>query len=314
MKKNYRFAGLFWLSVIGITTLRAQEEPTKLSSITLHVAQPTVNESVTDVQKVTLVTKIEGLITESGVASSDFNNAFLIEPKFLVTNLQKTAGGMRNMVVADCSFSLTVKQNAGAVFSQYAKTIKGTGFTDAEAVSNAISQIDPADEKAVAFIAKAKDKIVAYYNQNCEMIIQKAERSRQVKEFGQALSILLTVPEEANSCYAKAQAKAGVAFRELQNLKCKKYLLEAQTYAANKHFDNALETLSWIDPTGVCSSEAKALVKKIEGETTDDKKKRWQYVFRALDGTIEVGKARAAAMTNLTLYLMRQPGRTILIN
>lgn len=314
MKYSCNPAVFLLLTLALGTEARAQDEQPKLSSLSLHVTQPTVNESVTEVQTASLVTKVEGMITESGIASSDINNTFLIEPKFLVTSVQKTAGGMRAVVVADCSFSLSVKQASGAVFSQYAKTIKGTGFNDAEAVSNAISQIDPSDEKAVAFIAKAKDKIVAYYNQNCEMIMQKAEKNRQIKEFGQSLAILLTVPEEASGCYAKAQARAAVVFKEFQNLQCKKYMLEAQTYAAAKDYDNALQTLSWIDPTGVCSGEAKVLIKKIDGETSDDKKKQWQYVFKALDGTIEIGKARAAAMNNLTLYMMRQQGRTVVIN
>ena len=91
--------------------------------------------------------------------------------------------------------------------------------------------------------------------------------------------------------------------------------MDAQSYAAQKDFDNALQTTSWIDPTGVCSNEAKALIKKIEAESSDDKKKQWQYVFKALDGTIEVAKARAAAMTNLTLFWMKQQqGRTVIVN
>lgn len=313
MKRLLKLA-IATFACLPFAALQAQDEQPKLSSITLHVSQPTVNESVNDVQIASLVTKVEGIITESGLASSDFNNTFLVEPKFLVTSVQKTAGGMRSVVVADCSFSLTVKQNSGAVFSQYAKTVKGTGFNDAEAISNAISQIDPSDEKAVAFVAKAKDKIVAYYKQNCEVIMQKAEKQRSIKEFGQSLAILLTVPEEADGCYGKAQSKAAVVFKEFQNLQCKQYLQEARTYAANKDYDNALQTLSWIDPTGVCITEAKTLIKKIDGETTDDKKKRWQYVFKQLDGTIEIGKARAAAMNNLTLYLMRQGGRTVVVN
>ena len=297
-------------------TAHAQEDLPKLSSITLHISDPKVSEQVTEVHTSTLVTKVENIVTEAGIASSDYNNSFVIEPKFIVTNTQKSSSGMRSVVLADCSFSLTVKQqNSGAIFSQYSKAIKGNGFSDAEAVTNAISQIDASDEKAIAFIAKAKDKIVAYYKQNCDMLIQKSEKERMTKNYESALSILLSIPEEAQGCYGKAQSKAAVVFKEMQNYQCKKFILQAQTSAANKDFDNALQTLSWIDPTGSCTAEAKALIKKIENETSDDKKKQWQYVFKALDGTIEIGKARAAAMNAYTLYWMRQQGgRTVIIN
>ena len=202
-----------------------------------------------------------------------------------------------------------------AFFSQYSKLIKGSGTSDAQAITNAISQIDISDEKAMSFVTKAKDKIVTYYKQNCTVILQKAEKERNLKNYESSLSMLLTIPEEATGCYSQGQAKAKVVFKELQNYQCKKFLQDAQTYAANKDYDNALQSLSWIDPTGSCTGEAKALIKKIDAETSDDKKKQWQYVFKALDGTIEVEKARTAAMTNLTMYwLKQQSSRTIIVN
>ncbi|MBL7749305.1 MAG: hypothetical protein JNM19_17835 [Chitinophagaceae bacterium] len=311
--KNLLVAGLL-LTVFGAAA--QTEENTKLSTISLYVAPPVTTGEVSEAARSMIEEKITSLITESGIASAWYNNSFVAEPKLMVNGVQTTAGGMRNIMVADCSFSIIIKQqNSAIIFSQYSRNIKGSGFNKEEAVSNAISQIEFADDKAAKFIENAKSKIISYYNQNCELILQKAEKYRSMKEYQAALSILLTVPEEATTCYARAQQKAPAVFKEMQNLECKKYILQAQTAAAAKDFDNALETLSWIDPTGVCQAEAKALIKKIEAETTDDKKKQWQFVFKALDGTIEIGKARAAAMSNLTLYWMRQQsGRTIIVN
>ena len=316
MKKIFFIYSIFIAACLTSLSTSAQEELPKLSSITLHVSDPKVSETVNEVHISSLVTKIENIVTEAGLASSDYSNNFVIEPKFIVTNSQKSAGGMRSVVVADCNFSLTVKQqNSGAIFSQYARSFKGSGFSDAEAVTNAISQIDASDEKAVAFIAKAKEKIIAYYKQNCDVLMQKSAKDQMVKNYESSLAILLTIPEEAQGCYGKAQAKAATVFKEMQNYQCKKFILQAQTYAANKDYDNALETLSWIDPTGTCTAEAKNLIKKIDAETSDDKKKQWQYVFKALDGTIEIGKARAAAMNAYTAYWLRQQGnRTVIVN
>lgn len=288
----------------------------KLSSIMLNIGKPKVSDNVTENNIASLETKIESMVTESGLTSSDYNNNFIIEPKLTVTNVQKSAGGMRSVVIADCSFSLSIKQqNSGSAFSQYSKTIKGSGFNESEAITNAISQIDESDVKVQEFIAKGKQKIIDYYTQNCSVLMQKADKERMLKNYSEALSVLLTVPEEAKSCYAQAQSKAQVVFKEQQNFQCKKFLLEAQTAAANKDFDGALQTLSWIDPTGICAGEAKSLIKKIEKETTEDKRKQWQYVFKALDGSIEIGKARAAAMNNLTLYWLKNQGsKTVIVN
>ncbi|HEY5392700.1 MAG TPA: hypothetical protein VIJ57_11325 [Hanamia sp.] len=316
MKQTFlKYTFLLLLIHTGLLS-SAQETTEKLSSITLSIADPQVSDKVTETNKASLVSKIENMITEGGVGSADYSNNFVIQPKFIVTQVQKTSGGMRSVAVADCSFSLTVmQQNSGGVFSQYAKSIKGSGMSEEQAITNAISQIEESDEKAIAFIAKAKDKIIAYYKQNCSVILQKAEKERSIKNYESSLSILLTIPEEAGACYQQGQAKAKVVFKELQNYECKKYLQQAQTYAANQDYDNALQTLSFIDPTGNCTGEAKSLIKKIDGETSADKKKQWQYVFKQLDGSIEVEKARTAAMTNLTMFWLKQQSpRTIIVN
>lgn len=316
MKQSFLQYMLMLLLILPGLMSPAQEPTEKLSSITLSIADPQVSDKVTETNKEALVSKIENMITESGVGSANYNNNFIVQPKFIVTQIQKSSGGMRSVVIADCSFSLTVMQHSpGGVFSQYAKSLKGSGMSEEQAITNAISQIEASDEKAIAFMAKAKDKIIAYYKQNCSVILQKAEKERTIKNYEASLSMLLTIPEEAGGCYQQGQAKAKVVFKELQNYQCKKFLLEAQTYAANQDYDNALERLSWIDPTGSCTGEAKALIKKIDGETSADKKKQWQYVFKQLDGTIEVEKARTAAMTNLTMYwLKQQSSRTIIVN
>ena len=99
------------------SVIYAQENADKLSSITLGIGDPEVSDNVTETNKAALVSKIESLVTESGVGSSDYNNNFIIHPKFIVNEIQKSSGGMRAVSVADCSFILTVmQQNSGGVF------------------------------------------------------------------------------------------------------------------------------------------------------------------------------------------------------
>src|SRR6185437_8714554 len=168
-----KYACLLLLIHSGLLS-SAQEPTEKLSSITLSIADPQVSDKVTETNKSSLVSKIENMITEGGVGSAAYTNNFVVQPKFIVTQVQKSSGGMRSVAIADCSFSLTVmQQNSGSVFSQYAKSLKGSGMSEEQAITNAISQIEESDEKAIAFIAKAKDKIIAYYKQNCSIILQK---------------------------------------------------------------------------------------------------------------------------------------------
>jgi hypothetical protein len=289
--------------------LHAQEQDNKLSTISLAVVIPENVDGLTASQLSKLESKITSIVSESGIAASGYNQNFVIYPKFEIYNVQESKGGLRNITVADCNLSLYVKQvSTKQVFSSYNKAIKGSGFNREEAIVNALSQINSGSEEINGFINKAKEKIVAYYNQNCDIILQKAERERMQKKYESALSILLSIPEEAEGSYAKAQPKAILVFKELQQYNCKKYLQEATTYAANNDYDNALKRLSWIDPTISCGNEAKALLNTIAKEADEDKKKEWDLLFKVYEGKIEVAKAQAQAMTSITTaWMLSQP-------
>lgn len=286
---------------------QAQEQGSKLSAISLAVVLPHNSDRLSADQLSKLESKITSLVAESGLAASDYSQNFVIYPKFEIYNTQESRGGMRNIVVTDCSLSLFIKQvNTNNIFSSYTKKIQGSGFTREESIANALSQIDPGDEAAATFIKKAKEKIISYYNQNCDVILQKAERERVQKKYESALSVLLTIPEEAQGCFTKAQSKIQAVFKESQTYMCKQYLQKAKASAASNYYDDALRYLSWIDPTVNCGSEAKTLLNSISKEVDADKKKEWDLVFKAYDGAIEVEKARAQAMNSMASYWLTQ--------
>ena len=280
----------------------------KLSTISLAVIIPESVDGLDDGQLSKLESKITSVVSESGMAAKAFSQNFVIYPKFEVYDVQETKGGMRNITVADCNLSLFIKQvSSGTIFSSYNKSVKGTGFNRNEAIVNAISQIKPDDAAMSTFITKAKDKIIAYYTQNCDLIMQKAERERMQKHYESGMAMLLSVPDEADACYKKAQPKALAMYKEMQQFNCKAYLQDAKTLAAQNDYEGALQKLSWIDPTVSCGGEAKTLLNSISKEVDSDKKKQWDLVFKVYDGEIAAEKAQYQFMNNLaTDYLMHQ--------
>src|SRR4051812_35846927 len=170
------------------TVLQAQEQETKLSAISLAVVLPDNSDRLSADQLSKLESKITSLVAESGLAASGYSQNFVIYPKFEIYNTQESKGGIRNIVVTDCSLGLFIKQvNTGNIFSSYTKKMQGSGYNKEESIANALSQIDPGEEAVASFIKKAKDKIIAYYNQNCDMLVQKAESERMQKKYESAL-------------------------------------------------------------------------------------------------------------------------------
>lgn len=313
----YKLIFLLGVLVCVSNNLNAQETETKLSTIALNVVAAEATDEINANQMEKLSNKITSIVTESGLASTNYVSGFIIIPKLEIYDRQRTQGGMRNLSVIDCNLSLFIKQTgSNTVFSSFNKRLQGSGFNNDEAIANAISQINPGDAAISAFINKAKEKIITYYNQNCSIILQKAQKERTIKNYEAAMFILLSIPEEASGCYGQAQSKAVTLFKELQQYNCKKYLQDARNFAAGNNYDEALRRLSWIDPTVSCGTEAKALLNNISKEVDADKKKEWDLVFKIYEGRIEIAKAQAQAMNSLTTaWLLGQPrsGGTVII-
>ena len=64
-----------------------------------------------------------------------------------------------------------------------------------------------------AFMKEAKEKIIAYYNENCDRIIQEANDYSKAKDYRMALITLLSIPSEVTECSDKARAAKLAAYK-----------------------------------------------------------------------------------------------------
>lgn len=289
---------------------KAQDANTKLSTIAFSVVAPNNVDKLTESQLSKLESKVTDIVTDNGLSASGYNQSFIIQPKFEINDTKQTAGGMQRITITDCSFSLVVKQgSSGTIFSSITKTVQGSGVSKEDAVSNALQQINTTDDAIQEFIEKAKTKIITYYTQNCENLLVKAETQKGLKQYGSSLALLLTIPEEAQGCYTKAQTKAVAYFNEYQKANCDKLVQQAKAFVAANDYTDALITLSQIDPSQPCAKEANVVLKSFGNKIDDDKKKSWGYTFKVLSGEIDIQKASSQAMNNFALaYMSGQSG------
>ena len=253
-----------------------------------------------------LQSKLEEIISNNGLSGEGASaQSFVIYPVISVFGSQTTAGGMQNITVVNGNLSLVVKQvSTKAVFSSISKKIQGSGTNEEEAKRDIFNQINPSDQDYVTFVEKAKTKIINYYIQNCDNLIKRADADKAIKKYDEAMGILLSIPVEASGCFDKAQAKIKTTYDEMMMYSCKKFVQEARNYAAQNDYEDALQRLSWIDPTVNCGNEAKTLVNTMAKEVDNDQKKSWDLLFAIYKGEVEVAKAKAYARDNYSTYLI----------
>jgi hypothetical protein len=114
------------------------------------------------------------------------------------------------------------------------------------------------------FVKEVKQKIIDYYESNCDLIIKNAETTASKDDFDKSLAILSAVPTVCKSCYEKAQTKStDVYIRKLER-ECQALVAEAKSLIAAEEWEGAAVVLKKVLPGISCHSEAVALIEKVE--------------------------------------------------
>ena len=271
---------LIIILVFSFTFTKAQNTDEEVNSISLSVILPDNPENFSRKSISKIESKIQHVVTKYGISGSGYSNEFLIYPKAEIFD-ESVIEGMRNLVVVEMEFNLFIQQySTSKVFSSYSRTIKGSGFNKEKAVIDAISNINTNDKNLEEFILEGKQKILAYYENNCDQIVQNSDYLMKTQKFAEAIAVLSSVPKEAKVCYASVQDKSIEAFNAYQKQTCETNLLSAKTAISNNNYSEALRFLSYIDVSSPCLKETESLIKEVSVKVDQQDKRDWDFLMK----------------------------------
>ena len=278
--KNIIFTAIILLS---IKIMIAQENN---NGIVLGAYIPEQSESIPKHAHNMLKNKLARIITENGISDNIFNSRFIITPNINVLTKNVT-GTAPSMVVLNLDLTLYIGDGiAGNLFSSESISLKGVGTNENKAYISALKRVNPNNQNIKNFISKSKQKIVAYYNENCKLMINRAQNLEAQNNFEEALFVLSSVPE-SSSCFSSVKGKIKPLFTKTINRDCKLKLNEASSiWAANQDIDAANAAgllLSTIEPSSACFTEVKALYNKIATRVKDLNDRDWNYALKELE-------------------------------
>jgi hypothetical protein len=245
--------------------------------------------------------KFVDALTENGIVSLNVQNNLVLYPIIKLYNEQTVNPGLQNLTVIEAEISLYVKQlDSKAIFASVTKKLKGSGRDRDLALNNLVSNAKFDDEKTKAFLEKAKQKAVAYYNQRCSSIIAQADQMMKMNQAREAMVSLLSIPSEID-CFKQAQTKAVEAFTMYQNQNCNQMLLEAKAKIANRQFEQGLQLIGTIDPSSTCKSEALQVIQQASGQVEEDNKRKWDLLNKIFTDSAEIEKHRLELMSQFLL-------------
>lgn len=286
----------FLLCIVAFNNSFAQSS-SDIGKIALSVVVPETDKDLSEAQLKNLGTKVTQIVTNSGFAANSFDNQFVIYPIFTLNETNVVEGGMENITVVSAELSLYIKQPvSGIIFSSVSKELKGSGKTQQAAISNLITKVNAKDSAFKTFIDTGKAQILQYYASNCSNIVLKADNLIKLKEYDQAIAVLLSVPEDIAECNKRVQEKAVLALKLYEEANCKNLILKARTAIASREYATAGEYIMSVSSESSCYKEATALAANIEAKLTAEEQKKWNFMKERYRTEQDLEKTRINAV------------------
>jgi cytochrome c551/c552 len=260
------------LSIIAILVLfvsgftQAQNDQGTLDDIGRVTLTPVLAKDLGDMPASAqnlLLSKLRQIATKNGLGGTAVNPQFIITAtvSVITKGVTETAPPMiaynleANLYIVDYTNKKTL---ANATVE-----LKGVGKNETKAFTAAIKNINPKSTIIRSFVKKGKEKIIEYYNTQCEFIMKQAQALVKMDKYEEAIYMLITVPEVCKECHYKALDAIDPIYKKMMGENCKEDLEAAQTAFNDGNMESAKNYLEKIEPGTDCYDKAVDLAKKI---------------------------------------------------
>ena len=296
------------LALLSCIATFAQTAPK--TNLALQVVVENMVEPFPPAAKAQMVNKLTTLLTQNGIASSDYQNQFVITA-FVVPQTKDILPGAPTQIAEtmDVTFYIADIYNQ-LVFSTATISAKGVGNTEAKSYMDALRHINLNSPKLTAFVQEGKDKIINYYNTQAPAIFERAMTLAKMKDYTQALYLLSAIPAECEH-FTQANEYGLQVYQLFIDNDCQKYLAAARAaWSAQQNADGANaagEYLQLIYPDASCYAEAMALYQEIKSKVLDD----WKFEMKKYQDGVDLESQRISAWRGVgTAYGQHQQPQT----
>ncbi|MDR2653185.1 MAG: hypothetical protein LBC68_12900 [Prevotellaceae bacterium] len=272
------------------------QDTNDLGKILLNVYTPDNIPDLSTSETAKLDTKIKQILTCNDIGYSFSLNSFVIYPVFEIYDVKQVEGGMKNLVIVTADITLFVKQIVNDnVISSISTTLKGSGLSKKEAITNLLSNINTKDTKYKDFINESKNRILQLYANYCPVFISKSEELRSKQQYADALYLLATVPEEL-PCYTEIKKKMLDIYKLYQDIECKQQIQKAKSHIAIFQYVEAADILANIDPYSQCHKDAETLISQLKDKLELKEKQALDITLEGYRSSVDLEKRRIDAV------------------
>ena len=173
------------------------------------------------------------------------------------------------------------------LYESFTMESSGIGITEAKAFISAFQRINVNNQEIKAMLERARAKIVDYYVNHCDDILEKANTLSSQQKYDEAMFYLMGIPDVCSDCYKRCHSIAASIYDQkltadgkvLLN-KARNEWLAGQDYAAA---NRVADILVQINPQSSVYAEAMNLQNSISAKLQADEQRAWQLKMKKVE-------------------------------
>lgn len=272
------------IAIVGITTCLNTASAQQFAVLPAHLNS---DYNVPEKAETQLRDKMLAALSSAGLATTAENAAVALVPSISILN-EQTGAGVQNTVSMNLNYTFSLVGIAsGVVFDSYiVEGVQTRGQNKINAVARSFAGVNLNTPAFQAFLSNGQSKIVAYYQRQLQKTLAKAQTNINSKQYGDALAILMEIPEETPGYTTKVLPMVERTYKMYANNLAASLLQQAQAAWAAAPDEEGAERVAEIlseMPVGTTSSAAaRQLVKQIEARVKALDQRRWAAMNAAL--------------------------------
>lgn len=270
--KRINFIALLLISISSFA-----QKMDDFGRITLNAYIPEQLELSADVKSL-LTTKLNQISSNYGMGGTS------LDPRFVITvnvniGTKDIVSGPPQMIAQNIDLTFFIGDAVEEkIYSNYSVSVKGVGTNENKAFIDAFKKIKTKTTDLAEFTTSGKNKIIQYYETNCDFFLKEANSYANNGQFNQALYILMKIPDVCKDCYFKALEQSDLVYKNKIDSEGKNLLEKAKTiWASSPNAEGANQIkplLLAINKNAACYSEVPEFNEKVEAKLTADELER----------------------------------------
>lgn len=267
----------------------------KTSQIPLSIIIPDQPDFIPEGASAYLANKLQQVATANGVSASPDFGRFFITAK--ITPISKDIlPGPPTQISQNLEITFYIADYFDQkVFSRTSLQVKTVGTNETKSYINAIKNINVNSPQLAKFVDNGRQRILDYYQSQCQTILKDAKSKAARKQFEEALAMLTFVPT-VSDCYDQALALGDDIFQQYVDELCDRNLAKARAaWVAGQDYEAADEAgkyLGEIYPYAKCYGEAMELYNEIKSRIRE----YWTFEMKVFDSSVSLESQRIDAM------------------